>query len=73
MLNNFVHERDRYNFDYTLYVEGLHEIPPGAVKGGGKYACDIHEHFTSYFQRSLGEVPLPYSTIRLQNPPFYSK
>jgi hypothetical protein len=42
MLHNLVHEREGYNFDHTSYVEGLHEIPEGAVKGGGKYACDIH-------------------------------
>jgi hypothetical protein len=35
-----------------LYVEGLHEIPEGAVKGGGKYARDIYELFASYFQGS---------------------
>jgi len=29
------------NSDHPLYVEGLHYIPAGAVKGGGKYACDI--------------------------------
>jgi len=32
VLHNFVHERDDYNFDHTLYVEGVHEIPEGAVK-----------------------------------------
>jgi len=40
-----------------LYVEGLHEIPEGAVKGGGKYVHDIHEAFASYFQGSVREVP----------------
>ena len=61
------------NSDNTLYVEGLHYIPAGAVKGGGKYACDIWKHFASYFQSSVGEVPQQYSTIRLKNPPLYSK
>jgi hypothetical protein len=50
MLHNFVRERDGYNFDHTLYVEG-------AVKGGGKYVRDVHEVFASYFQGSVGEVP----------------
>jgi hypothetical protein len=27
-----MHERDDYNFDHTLHVEGLHEISEGAVK-----------------------------------------
>jgi len=49
MLHNFVRERDGYNFDHTLYVEGLHEIPESVVKGGGKYVCDIHEVFASIF------------------------
>jgi len=59
--------------DHTLYMEGLHYIPAGAVKGGGKYACDIHEHFASYFHSSVGEVPQQYSIIRLKKPPLYSK
>jgi hypothetical protein len=45
------------NSDHTLDVEDLHYIPAGEVKGGGKYACDIREHFASYFQSSGGEVP----------------
>lgn len=61
------------NSDHTLYVEGLHYVPAGGVKGGGKYACDIHEHFASYFQSSVGDVPQRYSTIRLKNPPLYNK
>jgi hypothetical protein len=59
--------------DHTLYVEGLHYTPAGAVKDSGKYACDIREHFASYLQSSVGEVPQPYSTIHLKNPPLYSK
>jgi len=59
--------------DHTLYVEGLHYIPAGAVKGGGKHACDNREHFASYFQSSVGEVPQQYSTICLKNPSLYSK
>ena len=63
VLHNFVRERDGYNFDHILYVEGLHEVPEGAVKGGGKYAHDIHELFGSYFQGSDGEVPWQCSKI----------
>jgi hypothetical protein len=46
-----------------LYVEGPHEIPEGAVKGGGKDACDVYELFASYFQGSDGEVPWQCSKI----------
>jgi len=61
------------NSDHILYVQGQHYIPAGAVKCGGKYAHDIREHFSSYFQSSVGEVPQQYSAIRLKNPPLYNK
>ena len=44
-------------------MEGLHEIPAGAVKGGGKYARDVREHIANYFQSFVGEVPWQYSKI----------
>jgi len=50
VLHNFVLERDGYNFDHTLYVEGPHEIPDGAVKGGRNYARDVHEILQTIFR-----------------------
>lgn len=44
-------------------MEDLLYTPAGAVKGGGKYACDIRTHFASYFQSSAGEVPQQQSTM----------
>jgi hypothetical protein len=56
-----VRERDGYNFDHALYVEGLHEIPEGAVKVGGEYARDVHERFCKLFSGHL--VPWQCSEI----------
>lgn len=75
MLHNFVCETDGYNFYHTLYVEGLHKILTSVVKSSGKYVNDVHEHFASSFQRSVGAVPLQYrkTEVCLHNPPLCIK
>jgi len=52
MLRDFVRERYDYNCGHTLYVKDLCDISEGVVKGTGKYANIICDHFTSYSERN---------------------
>ena len=51
MLRNLVRERYGYNSGHTLYVKDLYDIHESVVKGAGKYANRICDHFASYPDR----------------------
>lgn len=55
ILHNFVRERDGYNFDDTLSVEGLEDMAVNSVQGG-RTANGIRDDFANYFMNE-GHVP----------------
>lgn len=55
VLHNFVRERDGYNFDDTLNVEGLEDMTADSTQGG-RAANGTRENFANYFMNE-GQVP----------------
>jgi hypothetical protein len=45
-----------YNFDHTLYVEGLYNTPTTVLKGDIKYVNNICGHFPVLFCRSVRQI-----------------
>jgi hypothetical protein len=44
-----------YTSEHTMYVKDLYDIPAGVVKGGGKYANNVCDHFATYFERRVSQ------------------
>lgn len=56
VLHNFVRERDGYNFEHTLTVEGMVDMVPDATRGG-RAINDIRDRLANYFLSNEGQIP----------------
>jgi hypothetical protein len=58
-----VREKDGYNFDQILYVEGVVDIPNSVPQQAGRSANYVRDHFLIYFVSSEGEVHWHYDKV----------
>ncbi len=56
VLHNFVRERDGYNFEDTLTIEGFNAVPYMEGERGNKSGNDIRKAFAEYFMTQEGSV-----------------
>jgi len=63
VLHNFVRERDGYNFEDTMTVLGMNDLPAQPNMQGGRAANDIRNILSDYFLTEVGKVPWQLSKI----------
>ncbi|CAH1995735.1 unnamed protein product [Acanthoscelides obtectus] len=63
VLHNFVRERDGYNFEDTMTVVGMNDLPAQANMQGGRAANNIRNVLSDYFLTEVGKVSWQLSKI----------
>ncbi|XP_042889101.1 uncharacterized protein LOC122264324 isoform X2 [Penaeus japonicus] len=63
VLHNFVLERDGYNFEETLTITGLDDVPRALSVRSGASANDIRNTFADYFMSEHGSLSWQSSKI----------
>ncbi|XP_063585074.1 uncharacterized protein LOC134762506 [Penaeus indicus] len=63
ILHNFVQERERYNFEDTLTIIGLDDVPRALSVRSGAPANFIRNAFTDYFMSKTGSLSRQFSKI----------
>lgn len=63
ILHFFFREKDGCNFDRTLYVEGLLDIPISVPQLARRSANYDRDHFANYFVGSEGAVHTQYDKV----------
>lgn len=63
VLHNFVRERDGYNFEDTMTVVGMNDLPQEANMQGGRAANSIRNVLSDYFLTEVGKISWQLSKI----------
>ncbi|KAJ8933888.1 hypothetical protein NQ314_013741 [Rhamnusium bicolor] len=63
VLHNFVREKDGFNFEDTMTVLGMKDLPRQATAQGGRAANCIRNILCDYFLTKVGKISWQWSKI----------